>query len=153
MPDPTVDLMIYRATEMTDELYLACQKLVPQLTSNNPPPTRQELALLVSSKSSILFFARQTEFENEIIGLATLVLYRVTTGLRAYIEDLVVDEKARRCRIGESLIHACLEQAKAEGASQVMLTSNPGRLAANRLYQRMGFELRKTNVYRYLLIR
>ena len=153
MPDPTADLMIYRATEMTDELYLACQKLVPQLTSNNPSPTRQELALLVSSEWSFLFFGRHSGYKNEIIGLATLVLYRVTTGLRAYIEDLVVDEKARRRRIGESLIHACLEQAKAEGASQVMLTSNPGRLAANRLYQRMGFELRKTNVYRYFLIR
>lgn len=77
------------------------------------------------------------------------MLYRVPTGMRAYIEDVVVDERARGRRIGEALTRACLERAKQAGASQVMLTSNPGRDAANRLYQRMGFELRKTNVYRY----
>jgi len=153
MPEPTPELMIYQATEMTDELFEACQRLVPQLTSNNPPPAKKELALLVTSESSVLFFARHSDYKNEIIGLATLILYRVPTGLRAYIEDVVVDEKARRRRIGESLTRACLERAEAAGASQVMLTSNPGRLAANCLYQRMGFELRKTNVYRYLLTR
>lgn len=152
MPDPRPDLMIYQATELTEELYWACQRLVPQLTSNNPPPTRQELTLLISSESSVLFFARHSGYKNEMIGLATLVLYRVPTGLRAYVEDLVVDEKARSRRIGESLIRACLERAREAGASQVMLTSNPSRLAANRLYQRIGFELRKTNVYRYSLL-
>ncbi len=153
MPNASPDLMIYQATELTAELYLACQRLVPQLTSNNPPPTRQALTLLISSESSVLFFARHLDYKNEIIGLVTLVQYRVPTGLRAYIEDLVVDEKARGRRIGESLTRACLERAKAAGASQVMLTSNPSRLAANRLYQRMGFELRQTNAYRYVFKR
>jgi ribosomal protein S18 acetylase RimI-like enzyme len=149
MPDRSRLLNISRATEMTEELYQACQRLVPQLTSNNPPPTRQELTLMLSTGSSTVYLARHGDYGDEIIGLATLVLYRVPTGMRAYIEDVVVDERARGRHVGEALTRACLEQAEAAGASQVMLTSNPGRIAANRLYQRMGFELRKTNVYRY----
>jgi ribosomal protein S18 acetylase RimI-like enzyme len=153
MPDQSPRLNITQATEMTEELYQACQRLVPQLTSNNLPPTRQELAFMLSTGSSFLYLARHGEFGDEIIGLATLIIYQVPTGIRAYIEDMVVDERARGRRIGEALMRACLAQAEAGGASQVMLTSNPGRAAANRLYQRMGFNLRKTNVYRYVFKR
>ena len=150
MPDQSPLLKITQATEMTEELYQACLHLVPQLTSNNPPPTRQELALMLSLRSSVLYLARHGDpGGEEIIGLVTLILYRVPTGMRAYIEDLVVDKRARGRYIGEALMGACLAHAEAAGASQVMLTSNPGRVAANRLYQRMGFELRRTNVYRY----
>ena len=81
--------------------------------------------------------------------MATLVLYRVPTGMRGIIEDVMVNESVRGRRIGEALMHACLERAQQAGCPQVMLTSNPSRVAANRLYQRMGFELRNTNVYRY----
>jgi ribosomal protein S18 acetylase RimI-like enzyme len=109
--------------------------------------------MLVSSGSSVLFEARHLDFGDTIIGIATLILYRVPTGLRAYIEDMVVDEQARGRRIGEALTRACLERAEQAGASQVMLTSNPSRVAANRLYQRMGFKVRKTNVYRYVFKR
>ncbi len=144
-------LTIARVTESTEELYQACQRLVPQLTTNNPPPTRQELALLVSSSSSYLYVAFHPDSGDEIIGMATLATYRVPTGLRTYIEDVVVDERLRGRRTGESLTRACLDQAQALGAAQVMLTSNTARVAANHLYQRMGFELRKTNVYRYSL--
>jgi len=149
MPDQSPCCKITQAIEATEELYQACQRLVPQLTSNNPPPTRQELALLLSKGSSILLQAQHPDYAEEIIGLASLVLYRLPTGMRAYIEDVVVDERARGKRIGEALMRACLERADQSNCPQVMLTSNPGRTAANRMYQRMGFELRKTNVYRY----
>ena len=151
MPDIVPGLTITQVTELTDELYQACQHLVPQLTNNNPPPGREALAELIYSDSSTLFYAKHPDFGPVILGIATLVLYRVPTGLRAYIEDVVVDEQARGRRIGEALTRVCLERAHQAGATQVMLTSNPNRLAANRLYQRMGFELRKTNVYRYNL--
>jgi ribosomal protein S18 acetylase RimI-like enzyme len=105
--------------------------------------------MLLASPASNLFIARHEDSGDEIIGLATLVLYRVPTGMRGYIEDVVVDEKRRGMRIGEALSQACLDYAEQAGAPQVMLTSNPGRQAAIRLYQRMGFELRKTNVFRY----
>jgi ribosomal protein S18 acetylase RimI-like enzyme len=150
MPDQSPRCKIVQAIEATEELYQACQRLVPQLTSNNPPPTRAELALLLSEGSSILFLAMDQDLgAHEIIGLASLVLYRLPTGMRAYIEDVIVDERARGRHIGEALIRACLQRAEQASCPQVMLTSNPGRKSANRLYQRMGFELRKTNVYRY----
>jgi ribosomal protein S18 acetylase RimI-like enzyme len=154
MPDLAPQCRIIQATEVSEELYLACQHLVPQLTSNNPPPTRVELALMLSEGTSLLFLARrQDPGSDEIIGMATLVLYRVPTGMRGFIEDVVVDERMRGKRIGEALTYACLERAEQVGCPQVMLTSNPGRNAANRLYQRMGFEQRKTNVYRYWIKR
>jgi ribosomal protein S18 acetylase RimI-like enzyme len=153
MPELIPGLIISKATELTEELYQMCQRLVPQLTTNNPPPRREELELLISSNSSSLFLAKHPAFGDEIIGMATLILYRVPTGLRAYIEDVVVDERARNKRVGEALTQQCLEWAQEAGAPQAMLTCSPGRLAANKLYQRMGFELRKTNVYRYPLNR
>lgn len=151
MPNTAPGLSILEVTQFSERLYQACQRLVPQLTHNNPPPSRQELRLLISSPSAILLQALHSDFEEEIIGLVTLILYRAPTGLRAYSEDLVVDEKARGRHIGEALMHACVERAAREGASQVMLTCNPARLAANRLYKRMGFTVHKTNVYRYVI--
>jgi ribosomal protein S18 acetylase RimI-like enzyme len=97
-----------------------------------------------------MFLALDKEREDEkIIGLASLVLYQVPTGKRAIIEDVVVDKNARGKGVGEALTRACLMHAEQVGVPLVMLTSNPDRLSANRLYQRMGFELRITNVYRY----
>ena len=96
MPDDSPLYIIHQATEVTEELYQACQRLVPQLTHNNPPPTREQLALMLSAGSSYLFIAqRQEPGSNTIIGLATLALYRVPTGLRGIIEDVIVDENAR----------------------------------------------------------
>jgi ribosomal protein S18 acetylase RimI-like enzyme len=140
---------IARVTQVDEALCLACQRLVPQLTGLNPPPTRDELALLVASPCSILFMARHEDFGEAIIGLATLLLYRVPTGLRGYIEDVVVDELARGRKVGEALTWACLEHAQQAGAPYVGLTSSPSRVAANRLYQKMGFVQRQTNVYKY----
>jgi ribosomal protein S18 acetylase RimI-like enzyme len=153
MPVPRLEIEITLATGLTDDLYEACQRLVPQLTHNNPPPTRAKLAQMLASPSSYLFLAKHPDFGDEIIGMATLILYYVPTGLRGYIEDNVVDEKARGRRVGEVLTQACLEQAEKAGAPQVMLTCNPGRTSANQMYERLGFMLRKTNVYRYSLKR
>ncbi len=154
MPLLSTSVKIIEAVEVTEELYQSCQRLIPQLTGKNPPPTRTELAMILSKGTSILFMAQdQGPGSVDIIGLATLVLYRVPTGMRAYIEDVVVDEQARGKGIGEALTRLCLERAEQAGCPQVLLTSNPGRQAANRLYQRMGFQLRKTNVYRYIIDR
>jgi ribosomal protein S18 acetylase RimI-like enzyme len=147
--DPIPGVTIERVTQPSQALYAACQRLVPQLTDIHPPPSRQELELLVSSDSTNLYIARHADFGEEIIGLATLLLYRVPTGLRAYIEDVVVDEQVRGRRIGEALTWACLEHARLAGAPYVGLTSNPARVAANQLYQKMGFVRRETNVYKF----
>ena len=85
--------------------------------------------------------------DNGIIGAANLTVYRVPTGIRAIIEDVIVDESARGQGIGEALVRRCLEIAHTKGASGVSLTSNLKRLAANKLYQKMGFTRRETNAY------
>jgi ribosomal protein S18 acetylase RimI-like enzyme len=128
------------------ELVTAFERLVPQLSSSNPPPTEKELAAIVTSRSTVLFIARD---EGEIVGSLSLVLFRIPTGLRAWIEDVVVDESARGKGVGEKLNVAAIEHAEKAGAKTVDLTSRPSREAANRLYQRLGFQLRNSNVYRY----
>jgi len=142
---------ITRVTQVTDEIEAAFVRLIPQLSSSNPPPTRGELNELVASPATILFVARDPDRGGEIVGALTLALFRIPTGLRAWIEDVIVDAASRGKGTGEALCRAALEHAQAAGATTVDLTSRPSREAANRLYQRMGFGRRETNVYRYTL--
>ena len=136
-------------TEVTDEVVAAFVRLVPQLSASNPPPVREELAEMVASPASSLFIARDAELNNEIIGSLTLVLFRIPTGIRAWIEDVVVDSRARGKGTGEALTRAAIQKAAEAGAHTVDLTSRSSREVANRLYRRIGFQLRETNVYRY----
>lgn len=133
---------------VTDEVVEAFARLIPQLSSSNPPPSRSQLEALVASEASTLFLAR---VEDAIVGSLTLATFRIPTGVRAWIEDVVVDESARGHGVGEALNRAALDRARAEGAITVELTSRPSREAANRLYQRLGFVTRDTNVYRFTL--
>lgn len=142
-------MFIVRVTAVTDELEDAFRHLIPQLKLNFPPPTRSELELLVSSGSSILLIARYPDAEAPITGMLTLVVYRVPTGIRARMEDVVVDEAMRGKGIGEALVRHALYMARDAGADGVALTSNPKREAANRLYQRLGFKPWETNLYFY----
>jgi ribosomal protein S18 acetylase RimI-like enzyme len=89
--------------------------------------------------------------DGAIVGTLTLVTFRIPTGVRAWIEDVVVDDVARGHGVGDLLNRFALDLARAKGAKTVDLTSRPSREAANRLYQRIGFEPRDTNVYRYSL--
>lgn len=131
---------------MTEELISAFQGLIPQLSSSNPPPSEDELADIVTSDASRLLMAR---VDGQLVGSLTLVLFRIPTGVRAWIEDVVVDDAARGRGVGAALNNAALDLARREGATTVDLTSRPSREAANRLYQRLGFEVRETNVYRF----
>ena len=140
-------MQIETVTEATDELYEAFQRLVPQLTTNNPPPSLNDLTALVRDSSSTLIVARNED--EKIIGTLTLTVYRVPTGIRSIIEDVIVDNSARGEGIGEALMKRAIEIAREKGASNISLTSNPMREAANRLYLRMGFKKRETNAYQY----
>ena len=142
---------ITEVTQITDELISAFARLIPQLSPNRQPPTQGELQKIVDSSVSLLFVARDAQQNGEIVGTLTLVLFRTPTGCKAWIEDVVIDEAARGQGAGEALNRAALERAKEEGAENVNLTSNPTREAANLLYQKIGFVLRKTNIYRYPL--
>jgi len=140
------DPVISEATVVDDELVAAFGRLIPQLSSSSPPPTAEQLAELVDGPDTVVFLAR---VDGEIMGSLTLAFYRIPTGLKSWIEDVVVDEAARGRGVGEALNEAALDVARARGAKDVSLTSRPSREAANRLYRRIGFEPRETNLYRY----
>jgi len=142
-------MQIEIVTKVDDELYQAFQRLVPQLTTNNPPPSLNDLAALVRDSASTLIIARSEE--NKIIGALTLIVYRVPTGIRSIIEDVIVDKSARGQGVGEALMKLAIELARKKGAGNISLTSNAMREAANRLYLRMGFKKRETNVYQMKL--
>lgn len=137
---------IETAATVTDELVSAFERLVPQLSSSSPPPTPAHLMQIVDSDSCSLLIARDDE---RIVGSLTLVVFPIPTGVRAWIEDVVVDSSVRGKGVGEALNREALRIARIKGAVTVDLTSRPSREAANRLYQRLGFEKRDTNVYRY----
>ena len=135
------------ASEVTDELVDAFARLIPQLSRSSPAPDREQLAEIVTSPATFLLLARAEDAT--IVGSLTLVLFRIPTGLRAWIEDVVVDEAGRGQGVGEALNRFAIDVAAERGARSVDLTSRPSREAANRLYRRLGFEPRETNVYRY----
>ena len=128
----------------TAEVVEALRRLLPQLSSA-APPNASELAAIMAGGSTV-FIAR---VDGVIVGSLTLVMYRIATGLKAWIEDVVVDEAVRGHGVGEALNRAALDEARRHGAKAVSLTSRPSRQAANRLYARIGFLPRDTNVYRY----
>ncbi|MDP1545481.1 MAG: GNAT family N-acetyltransferase [Anaerolineales bacterium] len=136
-------------TQADVELYQAFQRLVPQLTNNNPPPSLDELTALVHEASSTLMIARDDS--GVIVGALTLAVYRVPTGIRSIIEDVVVDISVRGQGVGEELMLRAIEIAREKGAANISLTSNPMRVAANKLYLRVGFQKRDTNAYQLKL--
>ncbi|MGB8859346.1 MAG: GNAT family N-acetyltransferase [Ilumatobacteraceae bacterium] len=134
------------ATEATDELVRAFARLIPQLSQSSPPPNEGELAEMVASPASDVLVAR---LDGVIVGTLTLVTFRIPTGMRAWIEDVVVDDSARGHGVGDQLNRFALQCARDKGCKTVDLTSRPSREAANRLYRRIGFVQRSTNVYRF----
>ena len=137
---------VTEATAADDALVDAFARLIPQLSKSNPPPSADELRAIVENPGTFVFVARDGD---AVIGSLTLVTFRIPTGLRAWIEDVVVDEAGRGRGVGEALNRAALARAQDLGCRTVDLTSRPSREAANRLYARLGFALRETNLYRY----
>jgi len=140
---------VEEATEVSDELVAAFRRLVPQLSKSAPPTSREELDEIARSPATVLLVARDDA--GTVVGSLTLVVFRIPTAMRAWIEDVVVDEAARGTGVGELLNREALRVAAGRGAKTVDLTSRPAREAANRLYQRLGFKQRDTNVYRFEL--
>ena len=134
-------------TEVTESLTDAYRVLIPQLSSSSSPPTGEALQRIIESDSAQILIA---EDENgEILGTMTLIIFQIPTGIRAWIEDVVVDSSVRGKGIGKKLNLAALELAKQAGAKTVDLTSRPARQEANQLYRSIGFAERETNVYRF----
>lgn len=139
-------LSIEVAVTADPELLAAMARLVPQVSSSANLPTAYDLEVIVESPATTLFVARDADWQ--IVGSLTLAVFRLPTGVRAWIEDVVVDGSARGGGIGSALVEAAVEAARRAQARTVDLTSRPDRVDANRLYQSLGFERRETNVYR-----
>ena len=140
--------------EVTEEAVKAFSRLVPQLSRSAPPPGHAALDQLVRSPAITVLIARADTppgdpGPGEIVGTLTLAMFPIPTGLRAWIEDVVVDEAARGRGIGAALTLEALRLAREQGARTVDLTSRPSREAAGRLYERLGFERRDSRVYRF----
>jgi ribosomal protein S18 acetylase RimI-like enzyme len=137
-------MRVERADEVDEALVEAVARLVPQLSPKRQGPGIAELEELVATPGTRLIVARDG---GAVLGMLTLIVYPVPTGIRAWIHDVVVDEPARGRGVGEALTQEALRQARDAGAISVELTTRPEREAANRLYRRLGFEQRETTVY------
>ena len=144
-------MYVEKVVEVIDEIFESVCRLVPEIGAHKPAPTYEELTALVDSEASALWIARFPDETGIIAGMLTISIYRVPTGLRSIVEDVAVDSNFRRRGIAKALMAAAIAFAREAGASSVALTSNPQRVAANLLYQSMGFERRETNAYFYKL--
>ena len=139
--------------QSTPELVEAMERLIPQLSRSAPALTAEQCEAFAAQEGVYLFVFRPDEPAADgtrpILGMLTLATFSIPTGLRAWVEDVVVDSATRGQGAGQALVEAAVAHAGKIGARTVDLTSRPTREAANRLYRRCGFELRETNVYRY----
>jgi ribosomal protein S18 acetylase RimI-like enzyme len=141
-----VTIRVERAVVADAEIVAAVRRLLPQLSETAPEPEANDVEAVVTAPATTLLVARDDE--GPIVGMLTLAMFRLPSGVRAWIEDVVVDESARRLGTGRALVEVALELAADAGATRVDLTSRPSRDSARRLYETMGFEERTTTVYR-----
>jgi ribosomal protein S18 acetylase RimI-like enzyme len=141
-----VTVQVQVLDEVTGEVVEAFGRLLPQLSRSAKPPGKAELDAIVQCPVNTVLLARS---DGVITGAMTLVMFPLPTGLRAWIEDVVVDESARRQGTGEAMTRESLRLAREAGARTVDLTSRPAREAAGRLYERLGFKIRESRLYRY----
>ena len=132
-----------------EALHDALQRLVPQLSRSNPPPSLDTVRAMLAHQAITQFVARDDG--GEIVGVSTLAVFPIPTAWRAWVEDVIVDEAVNGQGIGRRLTEAMLARAKELGCTTVDLTSRPSREAANALYRKVGFQARETNVYRFEL--
>ena len=144
-----MNIEIEEIQKVTEEVIDAMNRLIPQLSSAHASPSIQDLEQIASSPCTSLLVAKDINQNSKIVGSLTLVLYRIPTGIRAWIEDVVVDQDERKKGIGEALNRFAIDYANKRDAHSINLTSHPNRKDANRLYRDLGFKQRETNVYRY----
>ncbi|MFN2304850.1 MAG: GNAT family N-acetyltransferase [Anaerolineales bacterium] len=141
-------MYIYLMNTIDEDIELAFNNLIPQLSQYSSPPNRVALEQILASQATFIFLAKEPDQAGQIVGTATLAAFETPTGKHGWIEDVVVDKAFRGQGIGRALTQACLEKARTLGLHDVNLTSRPNRVVANKLYQAMGFIKRQTNIYR-----
>ena len=138
-------MRIEAATEATQELLDALTALLPQLNPRLEPLSMGRLSRVIGDPATTLLLARD---DGGIVGAAAVLVYATPAFVKARIEDVVVDESSRGKGVGEALLRRCIEVARERGAEIVELQSARWREVANRLYPRLGFQLRESNLYR-----
>lgn len=138
-------MKIYKLTTVTDQVLDAFKNLIPQLAPDCALPTKEDLEAIVNSPTTRLFIAEE---QGQILGTLTLVFTKIPTGDKVWIEDVVVDNAARGKGVGVQLMEFSIAYVKSQNIKTINLTSSPDRVAANTLYQKLGFIKRETNVYR-----
>ena len=138
-------MKIYRVTECSANLIEVLEQLLPQLSSSATMPSEEYIESMLNNENFYLLVA---EHEGAIVGMLSLVVVDIPTGRKAWIEDVVVDSRARGLHIGQALVEEAKVCAKEVGAKKVYLTSNPSRKAAHALYKKCGFEEYDTTVFR-----
>lgn len=139
------DLIFIEAKEVRTEYIDGINNLLGQLTSSPKEMNEALLRTIVESDRTHLFLAY---IGNQMVGMATLAAYVIPTGTKAWVEDVVVVNNFRGKHIGKKLVNHVVEYTKKYSPCSLMLTSRPMRVAANKLYQSVGFEQRETNVYK-----
>jgi ribosomal protein S18 acetylase RimI-like enzyme len=137
------------ADAATQEVVDAFARLLPQLSSSATALSHETLTEIIAAPHNTVLLARDPSAGGQIVGTLTLVIFRIPTATRAWIEDVVVDGAARGRGVGEALTSTAVKLAKARGAKTVDLTSRRSRQAAHRLYEKAGFHVRDTSVYRF----
>lgn len=142
-----MEFYIERIRGYSVELTSTVNKLLKQLSETAALLTENDVKAMIASQGNCLFVARRLD-NREIVGMLTLIIFRIPFAKKALIEDLVVDKEYRKKGIGTKLILSAITEARRRKVSYLDFTSNPKRVAANRLYQSLGFKKRDTNVYR-----
>jgi ribosomal protein S18 acetylase RimI-like enzyme len=141
-------MLVTHVTTYSAKLYESVLRLLPQLSSKEDLPSEKYFRALLGSENTHFFIAK---LDNEIVGMLTIGTYSTPTGMKVWIEDVVVDESQRGNGIGKDLTLYAIDYAKKQGFNEIRLTSRPSRIAANKLYMKLGFVQYETNVYKLKL--
>ena len=139
-------MKINEVTEYTPELKNTIDKFLKLLTGKELLIAEEGLKALIAATNSHLFVAWD-EHHTACMGMITVGIYHAPTGRKAWIEDVVVDDAYRGQGVGKRLTEFAIEFARKKQVDLLSLTSNPTRIAANKLYPRVGFTHKETNVY------
>lgn len=139
---------IREVKQFGQRIYTSVLSLLKQLSPDAILPDEAHLNEIIESENSYLFVA---ELNEQIVGMLTVVTYNIPSGMKTWIEDVVVDAELRGKGIGKLLTMHAIEFAKSTGAASIELTSRPSRVSANKLYQEIGFQQRETNCYKLLI--
>ncbi len=143
-------MRIEEVTDATAEVHEALARLLPQLNPTLPLPTRERIERLMADPDVTLVVARDGD---RIVGTATVIVYTTPYWIKARLDEVVVDRDARGKGVGEAIVRHCLEVGRRKGAQVAELQSGRGkvRAAAHRLYKRIGFEVRDSDIFRISL--